>query len=177
MRSATRAGSNALSAPNGRWIVFAQTDDPADWQPRQLNTAYDFSRYGASYGAWSGDAGNGYAFPTARTASFSASLDAKVYDGSPVATVSSASVTPASGDTANLRPNPTATYADANAQNNKPATLDSNGGRFQPTAWAGRSTATPSWARPWATSPRGRFWAVSSSSPAHTMARPLPPSP
>ena len=108
------AGATALSAPNGRWLVYS-TDPAADTVG---GLAYDFKHYGQTYGgqAYAGPGvGNGLLYSSALPAlsvSVTGGPFTKTYDGTTAATVlgSDLAATGAlNGDTVTLA-NPTAVY-------------------------------------------------------------------
>jgi len=129
-RFSNTVGSQALSvlaangpAIGGRWIVYA-TDikDAANYAPGGLLPA--FRRYGARYGAWSADAGNGLVFSTNEFATVSGNVNPRVYNGTTNATLASASVsTSVQGDSASLV-NGSASFATKNVGTGIAVTLN-----------------------------------------------------
>ncbi len=129
-RFSNTVGSQALSvlaangpASGGRWIVYA-TDikDAANYAPGGLLPA--FRRYGAHYGAWSADAGNGLVFSTNEFATVSGNVNPRVYNGTTNATLASASVsTSVQGDSASLV-NGSASFATKNVGTGIAVTLN-----------------------------------------------------
>ena len=87
------AGAAAVSAPDGRWLIYS--GDPAN--DNRGGLAYDFKQYGATYGetAVAQATGNGVLYSVAPTVGLSGTVS-KTYDGNTtVAPGSSASVSPA----------------------------------------------------------------------------------
>ena len=118
------AGAGALDTPNGRWIIYADSPTSQSWLPGSL--PYSYKRYGAGFGAWAGDAGNGFIFSTPQVANFSASIPDKVYDGSVNAPLSNVTVSAALGDQASVAANLTASYTNPNAGTGKLAGFSTN---------------------------------------------------
>ncbi len=118
---------DALSAPNGRWIVWGYSVLPQsafDFHDGGLR--YDFKRYGVTdVGSWAADGGNGFVFSAGQTASVSLSTLDKAYDGSAAAQLSGGSAAGVVGDNGSLRPNATAGFADKNAGTGKTVSLTS----------------------------------------------------
>jgi filamentous hemagglutinin family protein len=92
------SGGSPLSAPNGRWLVYATSPvDPAAFDPGSLN--HDFVQYGATFGSTNPlGSGDGLLFSISPTLSVSGTVvgsTTKVYDGntSIAATVESLEVT------------------------------------------------------------------------------------
>ncbi|MBI2316986.1 MAG: hypothetical protein HYU75_08265, partial [Betaproteobacteria bacterium] len=116
------AGATALSAPNGRWIVYS-TNPSADTKG---GLAYNFKHYGLAYtGSAYAGAGSGNGFIYSVTPSVTPSLTgtvSKVYDGTTAATLAAANFAVSGaldGDTIVLD-NPVAgTYADRHAGSGK----------------------------------------------------------
>lgn len=128
-------GANPLSAPNGRWLIYASSPgNPSVFDPGSLN--HDFTQYGATFGSAAPlGSGDGFLFSIAPTLSVSGSVvgsTSKAYDGNTTtsATVDSLEVTGLlSGDI--LQNNPvfgSLSYSSANAGNNIPMVMSLLGG-------------------------------------------------
>ena len=108
-----KAGANALSTPNGRWLVWSKT--PANDTRNGL--AYDFKQYNATYGSSTAlGSGNGFLYTAAPvvTASLTGNVS-KVYDTTPTATLTRANYAASGaldGDTITLN-NPTSGIYDS----------------------------------------------------------------
>ena len=112
------AGSGALLAPNGRWIVYASALD-SGFQPGGL--PYDFKRHGAADGDWAGDAGNGLVFATPQALLVSGTAATRAYDGTTQATVSQVATSGLlAGDTVDALDITAWTFDDRNAGTLKP---------------------------------------------------------
>lgn len=117
------AGSGALLAANGRWIVYgADVTDGSSFQPGAL--PYNFKRYGAAFNDWAFDTGNGFAYAADQTANFTANVQNRPYNGTTGATVLGGSVIGVLSDTGTLNGSATATFADKNAGVGKTVTFD-----------------------------------------------------
>jgi len=116
------AGGSAMSAPNGRWLVYSK--DPT------LDTrgalAYDFKQYGATYDgtAYSGQGkGNGFLYSIAPTLTASLVGSAsKTYDGTTAAVLATGNFATAGaldGDTVSYDTSVAPAYADKNVGSGK----------------------------------------------------------
>ena len=95
------AGSTALSAPNGRWLLYATNPvDPASSGLQDLN--YHFKQYGAAVGdsVLGPDGTNGLMFSTLQVATLRADVATRNYDGTRNISVSNVRVQGVAGDVA-----------------------------------------------------------------------------
>lgn len=137
----TSGGSESLSlsAPNGRWLIYAGTPDVESFFASGLPR--DFTQYGASFGQRveteggidTPASGNGVLFSFQPTASLSGTPD-KVYDGSAVVSLANAQVQVVDGllpgDIAQVSSEGTGRFDDANAGTNKAYNVDAGGITF-----------------------------------------------
>ena len=94
-RFVNNAGASALSAPNGRWLVWSSNASPfAGATPDTRNgLAYDFKQYAATYGVTpvAQSTGNGFLYSLAPVITpVLTGTTSKVYDGNAVATLGAA---------------------------------------------------------------------------------------
>ncbi|MCC6208358.1 MAG: filamentous hemagglutinin N-terminal domain-containing protein [Gammaproteobacteria bacterium] len=117
------AGASALSAVNGRWLVWS--GDPADDNRGGMN--HDFKQYNANYGISTVlGTGNGFLYTLAPTitASITGAVS-KVYDGTTDAEVLAGDLTASGevdGDTVTFATPPAASYDDKNVATDKTVT-------------------------------------------------------
>jgi filamentous hemagglutinin family protein len=131
--------SLSLSAPNGRWLIYAGMPGAQSFSTSGLS--HDFTQYGASFGQRveteggidTPAPGNGILFSFQPTASLSGA-PAKVYDGSAVVSLASAQVQVVDGlvpaDIAQVSSEGTGRFNDASAGTNKAYTVDAGGITF-----------------------------------------------
>ena len=133
------ASGVSLSAPNGRWLVYARTPEGESFDAGGL--PHDFTQYGATFGERvqseggivTPAPGNGVLFSFQPTAALAGS-PAKVYDGSAALSLASAQVQVVGGlmpgETAQVSSEGTGRFVDANAGANKTYSVDAGGITF-----------------------------------------------
>ncbi|MBK9130444.1 MAG: filamentous hemagglutinin N-terminal domain-containing protein [Gammaproteobacteria bacterium] len=117
------AGGSALTAVNGRWLVWS--GDPADDDRGGLN--HDFKQYNANYGSSTVlGSGDGFLYTLAPTISASITgAVTRVYDGTTDATVLAGDLTASGevdGDSVTFAAPPAASYDDKNVATDKTVT-------------------------------------------------------
>ncbi|QNM98590.1 two-partner secretion domain-containing protein [Chitinimonas koreensis] len=118
-------GSNLLSAPSGRWLVWS--GDPA--ADLRNGLAYDFKQYNAGYGATTPaqPTGNGFLYTLAPTLTVGLTgTVSKVYDGNTNATLAAGNYTASGtvdGDTVSLNNPAAGSYDNRNAGSGKTVTV------------------------------------------------------
>ncbi len=101
-RFVNSAGAGALSAPNGRWLVWSSNPNPfgGATPDNRGGLAYDFKQYNATYGVTTPAqaSGNGFLYSLAPTITPALTgTVSKVYDATTTAPLAPANFTPTSG--------------------------------------------------------------------------------
>ena len=116
------AGSGALAAPRGRWLLYAT--DPLGSRSSGLDALdYHFRQYGALPGGGVLGSGNGLMFTSPQVATVQADVATRRYDATVTASVNNLRVQVLAGDQVSLPSPVAATFDTADAGSQKPVTI------------------------------------------------------
>ncbi|HSW03224.1 filamentous hemagglutinin N-terminal domain-containing protein, partial [Aquabacterium sp.] len=125
MTAFTNLMSAGLGLSSGRWIVYFSNITSDDFNPGSLVFDYDFKQHGSASCCSSVGEGNGFVFSAPQTATVTATVLGRQYDGTTNAPVlSNASAVGVLGDVGELNEEYSASYADKNVGTGKPVTFD-----------------------------------------------------